>query len=359
MVEIKGHQRVGVVGAGQLGRMLLDAAKHMGLAASVLAARPDDPGALGAKAVISLGDVGDPGVLSAFLQDLDVAAFEQESKHPSVLAEVQHRLTQQGARVAMRPSLAAFALCSDKLLQKYKLRSCGLPTARYTELSSDGPSLDAWLEGLPSIFNQGFVLKWARSGYDGLGTLVVEPNKFDIAKATRFARAALEASVPIYAEEAIAFSAELAVVAVRSVDGAVASYPSILTYQKNGVCASACGPAERLGVSTAVAEAAQGLAREVGAQFDLIGTYAVEFFITSDDRLIINEIAPRVHNSGHFTLDAAQTSQFENHWRALLGLELGSMATSPFFGMVNVLGPVGRAGLVDKPFAMSSEARAC
>ena len=355
MVEIKGHQRVGVIGAGQLGRMLLEAADRMGLAASVLAARPDDPGALGAKAMISLGDVGDPRVLADFVQDLDVVAFEQESKNPSVLTEVQHHLTQRGARVNMRPSLAAFAFCSDKLQQKYKLGSSGLPTAHYSELGSDGAPCEAWLEGLPNTFNQGFVLKWARSGYDGLGTLFVQPNNFDRGKAERFARVAVENRVPLYAEEAIAFVAELAVVAVRSMTGTVATYPSILTYQKNGVCAAACGPAERLGVSPAVAEAAQELAREVGALFDLIGTYAVEFFVTVDDRLVINEIAPRVHNSGHFTLDAARTSQFENHWRALLGLELGSMETSPFFGMVNILGPDGPAVLGGKPFAMSSE----
>jgi len=355
MVDIKGHPRVGVIGAGQLGRMLLEAADSMGLEAHVLAARSDDPGALRAKASVRLGDVGDPRVLAEFVQDLDVVAFEQESKNPSVLTEVQHHLTQRGARVNMRPSLAAFAFCSDKLQQKYKLAANGLPTAPYSELGSDGATCDTWLEGLPHTFNQGFVLKWARSGYDGLGTLFVHPNKFDRVKAERFARVAVENGVPLYAEEAIAFVAELAVVAVRGVTGTVASYPTILTYQTKGVCASACGPAERLGVSAAVAEAAQQLAREVGALFDLTGTYAVEFFVTADDRLVINEIAPRVHNSGHFTLDAARTSQFENHWRALLGLELGSMATSPFFGMVNVLGPDGPAALIDKPFTMSSE----
>ena len=325
--------RVGIVGSGQLGWMLIEAARTLGLSPSIFAQSADDPAPKLSGAGVTLGSLQDTVALGDFLTDLDLVAFEQELKTPAVLSAALQRCHERGAHPKLLPPPDSLVLCSDKLEQKRRLTTLELPTSPWValEATSEGD-----LQGLLTRFPGGAVLKWARGGYDGIGTHFLRAA--ELAAAASFVAAARDTGSALYAEERIAFTAEVAVVTTRCEGGSVVHYPPVLTRQDDGVCAVVRGPATSLGMPFDVGDAALDLARRVGEGFGLVGTYAVEMFLTKDGSLLINEIAPRVHNSGHFSLDAATTSQFENHWRALLGQPLGPTTTAPYFGMINVLG---------------------
>ena len=188
-----------------------------------------------------------------------------------------------------------------------------------------------------------FVVKWARTGYDGKGVFIADapqPLSTRLDDSTRFCKATTDRGGTVFAEPYVPFRRELALVACRGLDGAFSTYPLVIIEQPKGICRWVKGPATALGVDARLEREAVAYAQRVAQTFDLRGTFAIELFELETGELWVKiETSPRVHNSGHFSQDAAVTSQFENHWRALLGLPLGDVGTQSAFAMLNLLGP--------------------
>lgn len=346
---------LGVLGAGQLAQMLIEAAKKLGFVTRALAESPQDPAAPVADQVV-YGKATDHSSLVQVFDGADWVAIESELIHPSVLGYMET----SGLSARVRPRSQVIARFSDKLLQKKGLAELDLPTLPWEELTSFARDPSSCLAELGRIFPRGYVLKWARGGYDGHGVLrVASPAQLDGTKVSGFVTEGLKRGGSVYAEELCPFSSELAVVATRSTSGDFAAYPVVVTFQDRGICSEVIGPAKEFGVPSQAIEDALKVARRIGEGFDLVGTFAVEFFLheggVTDARVVVNEIAPRVHNSGHFSQDAAATSQFENHWRGLLGMPLGATESEPFFAMVNILGPEGKSGAIHPPESVQGE----
>lgn len=344
-----------ILGAGQLAQMLLAPARRLGYRTRILADSPDDPAAPLADQVV-YGKATDHTALSTVFHDAAWVAIESELIDPAVLAHI----AAQSLGERLRPRHDVIARFSDKLLQKKGLLSLGLPTLAWEELETLPADLGPWTRHLATRFPGGYVLKWTRGGYDGHGVfLVAQPEKAPLERLASFVQDGFRRGGMVYAEELCPFVSEVAVVAVRSACGALATYPVVVTKQDHGICAEMVGPASSWGIASAAIDQAIDVAQKVGAGFDLVGTFAVEFFLrktgenTTD--VAVNEIAPRVHNSGHYTQDAAVTSQFENHWRGLLGEPLGSTDTAPYFAMLNILGPLGRDGAIASPSELNRE----
>jgi len=189
------------------------------------------------------------------------------------------------------------------------------------------------------------VFKWAQQGYDGKGSWISQSasssSPSNEAQAVAFCRSAIDRRLPLFVERKISFRRELALVACRSRRGEFAAYPLVVTEQKQGICHRVRGPAIAFGVSDTLERQARSFAQKVADSIPLEGVFAVEMFETDRGELLVNELAPRVHNSGHFTQDASRVSQFENHLRAVLGLSLGQTDSEPAFAMLNLLGPQG------------------
>jgi 5-(carboxyamino)imidazole ribonucleotide synthase len=337
--------------------MLAQAGRRLGLEPVVLAASKVDPAAQLDDVVVVIGARADRKTLANFLTDLDYVFVDQELDRTTPLREALQDAASGGRAPVLVPSMESLSLCSDKLEQKRRLRAAGLPTPPWLEWSPSDEAAPAWTARVASRFPHGAVLKLAHGGYDGRGISVI-PTWSDTsarAAAEEFCAAALKAETPVYAEAYVPFKAELAVVSTRWRDGRLAQYPVVETRQSKGVCVEVLGPAAAVGIDADAADLAAGIAARIGAVFDLTGTYAVEMFLGADGRIDVNEIAPRVHNSGHFTQTAAVTSQFESHWRAGIGLDPGSFETKPLFAMVNVLGAVPADLSASRPFGISSE----
>jgi 5-(carboxyamino)imidazole ribonucleotide synthase len=326
--------KVGILGGGQLAAMLAEAAIRLGLRPVVLAKGPLDPAARLVKDAL-FGSYEDLDLLKKFLGEVELVAFENEFIPSELLQQARHSKTH------FMPELETLRRLQDKISQKRALQSINVPTAPMIVLD-DRERVQAWLEKVDKDYQSRFVLKWSRTGYDGKGVYLAgseEPLARRREPLGDFAKAAIERGSSVFAEPYVPFKRELALVACQSTSGEFASYPLVIIEQPKGVCRWVKGPAVALGTNPALEGEAQKQAKQIAQAFQLQGTFAVEFFELEDGSLWVNEISPRVHNSGHFTQDAATTSQFENHWRALLGLPLGEMSTHPAFAMLNVLGP--------------------
>ena len=307
---------VGMVGGGQLARMTAQAAIGLGVTFRVLAAAPADSAALVTPGVtvgshLSLQDV------SAFAGRCDVVTFDHEHVPGRVLAELE------SAGVLVRPGSAALRYTQDKLAMRGALTSLGVPCPRYAAVSSVADVQEFAAGSWP------VVLKAVSGGYDGKGVWVC---------ASPAAAAEVMAhGIALLAEEFVPFRRELAALVARSPSGQGAAYPVVQTVQVDGICREVIAPAP--GLDPEVAAAAQALALRIASSLDVTGLLAVELFETAAGGLLVNELAMRPHNSGHWTIDGARTSQFEQHLRAVLDLPLGSCALSgPFTVMVNLLG---------------------
>jgi 5-(carboxyamino)imidazole ribonucleotide synthase len=248
--------------------------------------------------------------------------------HEHVPTDHLHALEESG--VAVRPGAGALVHAQDKLVMRRALDRLGMPQPRFRAVSS---ARDAAELGLPCV------LKRARGGYDGKGVWFVD-------SAAEFA-AALEAAaatgVAVLAEERVDFRRELAALVARSPSGQAAAYPVVESVQRDGICREVVSPAP--GLPDHLATQAQELALRIARELDVTGILAVELFETADDRILVNELAMRPHNTGHWTQDGAVTSQFENHLRAVLDLPLGSpRARAPWTVMVNILGGPADSG---------------
>jgi len=319
---------VGIVGAGQLARMLLEAASALGIEVVLLAESDEDAAALSAARVL-LGAPSDPEALSALARAVDVVTFDHELVNLDALAALE------AEGHVIRPSPAALLYAVDKAEMRLLCAREGLPGARSMVLSPD-ETFDAArvLEelGLP------LVIKTARGGYDGRGVLVVD----DMTAAERVIHGIQATGTAVLLEERASIIRELACLVVRRPNGEMETWETVETAQLEGVCREVLVPGT---FDEALATEASGLARRVAELIGLVGIMAVELFETTQG-LAINELALRPHNSGHWTQDGSITSQFETHLRAVLDLPLGQTARrAPAVAMVNVFGgPPGTPG---------------
>ncbi len=340
---------IGILGGGQLARMMIQArgAANLPMRLRVLTPRSSDPaGRLAGAELLQedlvLGDPRDPESLRAFLASVDVACFESEFQPADQL-----RAASAGLAVEFRPSLNALATTQDKLEQKALYRRFEIPTSPWIELTASagrsGRAALAFLQEREAreAVGEAPVLKWARLGYDGKGTFfcAVEPAADEEERLDRFLAAAAERETPVFAERRVDFVRELAIVVSASRGGELCEYPLVISEQQHGICKRVYGPAVALGVDPAREEEARAAARRIAERLPLEGSFALELFETVDGALLVNEMAPRVHNSGHYSIDACHCSQFENHLRAVGGLALGSPALRErCFAMLNLLG---------------------
>jgi 5-(carboxyamino)imidazole ribonucleotide synthase len=303
--------RLGVLGGGQLARMLAMAAHPLGIRTTAL-----DPAAdacAGAVAELVVAPYDDTAGLERLGRESDVVTSEFESV-PAVSAE------QLAALAEVRPNPRALAVAQDRLHEKQLFTELGIDTPRFKPIASQ--------EEVAGMATPG-VLKTRRLGYDGKGQLVArEASDLDGA----YERLG---GVPLIWEELVAFERELSIIAARGVNGSTVAYPLVENHHREGILRLTHAPAPAL---TAELQAlADAYARRLLAELDYVGVLALELF-QAGDRLLANEIAPRVHNSGHWTIEGAETSQFENHVRAVCGLPLGSTAQRMPCTMVNLIG---------------------
>lgn len=311
---------VGMVGGGQLARMTHQAAIALGQSLRVLAANEHDSAALVAGDIVQ-GQHTDLDALRTFGQDVDVLTFD----HEHVPGELLQTLVYEG--VVVRPGPDALAHAQDKLLMRRRLRSMGVAVPEFAEVSTVDGVLDFGARhGWP------VVVKAARGGYDGRGVWTVDSDK----TARDVVGELLDAGVPLLAERNVVMRRELAALVARSPFGQGAVWPVAETVQSGGINTEVLAPAP--GLSEAAGQHAQDLALRIAAELDVVGLLAVELFET-EDGIVVNELAMRPHNSGHWTMDGARTSQFEQHLRAVLDYPLGSCdGLAPASVMANVLG---------------------
>jgi 5-(carboxyamino)imidazole ribonucleotide synthase len=314
---------VAVVGGGQLARMLAEPAAALGIPLRLLA---EAPGVSAAQVIPdhTVGDYRDLDTLERLVAGCQVVTFD----HEHVPTDHLHALEDAG--IAVRPGPAALVHAQDKIVMRDRLTALGAPVPRHCTVA-DAEEVAGF--GFPCV------LKTARGGYDGKGVWVVH----SVADCGPVFEAATALGVRILAEELVDFRRELSALAVRSPSGQAAAYPVVESVQRDGVCAEVTAPAP--GLSERLATQAQELALRIARELDVTGVLAVELFETSDDRILVNELAMRPHNTGHWTQDGAVTSQFENHLRAVLDLPLGSpVARAPWTVMVNILGGPADSG---------------
>ena len=320
---------VAVIGGGQLARMMAEPAAALGIPLRLLA----EAAGVSAAQVISdqlIGDHTDLADLRAVTAGAAVVTFD----HEHVPTEHLRALVADG--LAVRPGPDALVHAQDKATMRARLTELGVPCPRHAVVAS---VQDVVAFGLPCV------LKTTRGGYDGKGVWFVA----DVAQCAPAFAVAAETGVAILAEERVAFRRELSALVARSPSGQAAAYPIVASTQRDGICHEVIAPAPDL--SPELAGQAQQIALTIAGALDVTGILAVELFETDDGRVLVNELAMRPHNTGHWTQDGAVTSQFENHLRAVLDLPLGSPAArATWTVMVNILGapdrldgtPVGR-----------------
>jgi 5-(carboxyamino)imidazole ribonucleotide synthase len=320
-------RRVGIIGAGQLGRMLALAGYPLGIECRFVGDGPASPA--GRIAPIRAAALDDAAALAALASEVDVLTFEIENVSISVLTSVAER-------VAVYPPPAIVAIAQDRLAEKQLFESLSIPTAKFVAVDERGD-----LERIGDTLGWPVVLKARRLGYDGRGQRVVTSVAGLLAAWGELGR------VPAIVEGWVDFERELSLIAVRGADNAQAFYPLTENVHRDGILVSSIAP---YGDSRLQRTAEQWL-REIMTKFDYRGVLTVEFFSTSAG-LVANEIAPRVHNSGHWTIEGAETSQFENHLRAVVGWPLGATGVRGYAAMLNLLGHIPNpAGILAIPGA--------
>ncbi len=311
-----------IIGGGQLARMMAQYAVPLGLPLRLLA---EAEGVSAAQVIPAsvVGDYRDLDTLREVTEGCAVVTFD----HEHVPTEHLHALAEAG--VACRPGPGALVHAQDKGVMRARLHHLGVPCPRNEVVADAGEVADfaKTVDGFP------VVLKTTRGGYDGKGVWVVD-GEADCAPVFEVAR---RAGVEILAEEKVDFRRELSALVARSPSGQVAAYPVVESVQIDGICTEVIAPAPGLDPDLAVE--AQQIAMTVASALDVTGILAVELFETTDGRVLVNELAMRPHNTGHWSMDGAVTGQFENHLRAVLDLPLGSPeARQPWTVMVNILG---------------------
>ena len=316
---------MGILGGGQLGRMLAIAARRMGYRVHAYEPQPDCPAGQICDVEVN-APYTDSASLKAFAEGVDVISFEFENIPRSAVEAV-------ASLRPVRPRGEVLHICQNREREKTFLQANGFPCAPFRVVDSASSLREALAEiGTPAV------LKTADFGYDGKGQvkLTDEVDSEAIWKQFGAPRGVLEKWIP--------FEAELSVICARGLDGTIAAFPASENIHTNHILDLSIVPAR---FSPAILEKAESLASEITHQLDVIGLLAVEFFLTSKGELLVNELAPRPHNSGHFTFDACVTSQFEQQLRAVCGLPLGSPELLKPVVMWNVLGDLWKNGTPD------------
>lgn len=307
-----------MVGAGQLARMTHQAVIPLGQSLRILADTPDDGAAVVAHDVV-IGDYRSLADLRAFAAGCDVLTFD----HEHVPNEHLQALVADGVTVHPGPDALRFA--QDKVAMRTRLAELGIASPRWAVIASA-----AELDDFGDQVGWPLVLKAATGGYDGKGVWLVDSPE-------QAAPILAAATFTVLAEERVELARELAAVVARSPFGQGAAWPVVETVQRDGICIEVIAPAPGLDEETA--DHAQGLALRIASELGVVGILAVELFETRQGHLLVNELAMRPHNSGHWTIEGARTSQFEQHARAVLDYPLGSTApTAPVVVMANLLG---------------------
>ena len=310
--------RVGVIGGGQLARMMIAPAVELGLDLRVLA---EGEGMSAALAATAIGDYRDLETVRAFAADVDVVTFD----HEHVPQDVLRALVADG--VVVHPGPDALQFAQDKLVMRARLAELGVPQPDWAPVRSI-----AELQDFLDAHAGAGVVKTPRGGYDGKGVRVVRA----AAEAQDWLDALAEDDA-LLVEELVPFVRELAQQVARRPSGQVVAYPVVETVQRDGVCAEVIAPAPA--AADRLVEVAEEIGRTIAEGLGVTGMLAVELFETDDERILVNELAMRPHNSGHWSQDGAVTGQFEQHLRAVADLPLGSTAPrSAWSVMVNILG---------------------
>lgn len=324
------NKRIGIVGGGQLGRMITIEAKRLGFDVTVIDPTPHSPAAqVGANQIIA--DYNDEKAIKEIGKTCDFLTFEIELANASILNELEKK----GLKI--NPSSKTLTMIKDKLEQKKFLKKVGIPVSDFLEVQTK-----ADIEKAAERFGYPIVLKARFDAYDGRGNaLIKSKNQIDKGLEKLQGR-------KLYVEKFVPFVKELAVMMARNSKGVIAAYPVVETVHKNNICHIVTAPAP---ADEKIIKQAQRFATKVMKHLQGAGVFGIEMFLTNSAssgkaKIYVNEIAPRVHNSGHYTIEACVTNQFEQHVRAITGLPLGdtSMQT-PSAVMINILGE--RNGTVD------------
>ncbi len=328
---------VGIIGAGQLARMMIQASISLGIECRVLAKSRDESAAL-ISPNVEIGDPGDPIAIEAFAKKCDVVTLD----HELVSAEGLKLAIEAG--VPVRPTPETLHYAQDKLYQRNQFATLGLRVPKFKALAKESDLLE-----FSSDAGWPLVVKSATGGYDGHGVWIVHSE----ADGQALLKQLWGNGLRIFAEELIDIQMELAVLLARRTTGEIAMYPVVETYQKDGICHEASIPAA---ISDAIRVSAENIATIIGEHIEVEGIMAVELFLDSEGLLTVNEIATRPHNSGHLTIDGCSTSQFENHLRAVMNWPLGSATPIKNSAvMVNILAAGENNPLVVMPDSQSME----
>ena len=312
--------RVGVIGGGQLARMMTVPAINLGIELKVLAETANSSANL---ATTVVGDYTDPKTVMDFAKGVDVITFDHEHVPLEILEAIE------AAGISVQPPSKALAHAQNKLVMRNALEAMGAPNPKWLAVSS-ASELDAFIaKNGPEV-----IVKTPIGGYDGKGVRVVSSSSqvSDWFEPTTLSSLGGQ----LLAEEKVSFTRELAQLSARSPSGEFRAWPVVETRQKNGVCSEVLAPAPNL--SNNLAEKAKQIAELISSSLGVTGNLAVEMFETRDGKLLVNELAMRPHNSGHFSIEGSTTSQFEQHLRAVLDLPLGETTVAETSVMVNILG---------------------
>jgi 5-(carboxyamino)imidazole ribonucleotide synthase len=321
--------RVGVIGGGQLARMMIVPAINLGIEIKVLSESENSSASL---ATTIVGDYTDSATVAAFAKSVDVITFDHEHVPLHILESLE------AAGISVQPPSKALAHAQNKLVMRSALEKIGAPNPSWRAVSSADQ-----LQSFIAEFGPEVIVKTPIGGYDGKGVRVVSQVEevADWLEAKKLQSLGGELLV----EQKVSFTRELAQLCVRNPSGEIKSWPVVETRQENGVCSEVLAPAPNL--SDELVQQAREIAELICNSLSVTGNLAVEMFETSDGKLLVNELAMRPHNSGHFSIEGATTSQFENHLRAVLDLPLGDTAMPQAAVMVNLLGVSDQVDFVD------------
>lgn len=321
---------LGIIGGGQLGMMLTEAAKKMPEHISDVIVLDPTPNCsasqVGAKQIV--GDFKDRDAILQLASKVDILTYEIESGDSTVLKIAESQTT-------VNPSPETLRIIQDKFLQKSFLRENKIPVTDFVEIeTADDLAKKAAVFGYPSL------LKARKDAYDGRGNFKLKSESDLELALSHFSRRSL------MLEKFVDFKMEVSVIAARNTKGQIATYPVVENIHENNILKITIAPAR---VTKEVAAEAEKIAKETMQVLHGAGVFGIEMFVTQQDKILINEIAPRVHNSGHHTLQSSKTSQFEQHLRAIIGLELGNTALVHPTVMYNILGPDNFQGKYKMP----------
>lgn len=313
-------KRLGIIGDGQLSRYMVKSCKELGIPVTVLGRAESPAGLLEVPTVSSFSEL---------LLESDVLSFENEFFESDLLRSEMESLKK---KIDIFPRPENVELLRQKHLQKVLLESLQIPTAKY--VAFEGRDVDDFLRTQNRIFPEGCVLKWSTGGYDSKGLHFCGPGS-RLGETRDFCLQARNEGRHLYSEEWVDFDKEVAILGARSQNGQIRIFPLVQTVQDVGICRKVIGPV----LEEAWVSAANDIVTTLLEELEYVGVLAVEMFVTKKGDLIVNELAPRVHNSGHYSLLATHPSQFEMHVRCVMGMELPELVTPKHFAMWNILGP--------------------